>query len=135
MDRYIDGEVVALEDRLTAATRGVDVDALDSLYADDIIFTGVTGVICDKKTIMNEAKRGLAARQAAASSGSAAVVSYDKDDLRAVRHGATAVTSYRFGVTVRNDGQEVTRQYRTTNVWMKREDAWQVVAAHTAMLG
>ena len=136
MDRYIDGEIMALEDRLTAATRTVDVDTLDSLYADDIIFTGVTGVICDKRGVMDEARRGLAERQAAASHpGAPAVVSYDKDDLQAVRHGDTAIVSFRFGVTVRGDGQQVTRRYRTTNVWMKRTDAWQVVAAHTAVTG
>ena len=114
----------------------MDVDTLDALYADDIIFTGVTGAICDKRSIMDEARRGLAERQAAtANPGTASVVSYDKDDLRSVRNGTTAVTSYRFGVTIRGEGQEVTRQYRTTNVWMRRGEAWQVVAAHTAMLG
>lgn len=136
VDTYIDREVMALEERLTAATRNVDVDGLDALYADDIIFTGVTGAVCDKQSVMDEARRGLAERQAgAATPGAAAVVSYDKDDLRAVRHGDTAVASYRFGVTIRNDGQEVTRRYRTTNVWMKRTGVWQVVAAHTALLG
>jgi ketosteroid isomerase-like protein len=136
MDATIDQEILALEEKLTVATREVDIVALDGLYADDIIFTGVTGVICNKVAIMDEARRGLAAREAAAATpGAAAVVSYDKDELRAVRHGSTAVASFRFGVTIRSDGHEVTRHYRTTNVWMKREDAWQVVAAHTAVLG
>lgn len=136
MDPNIDREIAALEDRLTDATRRVNVGELDALYADDIMFTGVTGVICDKKALMDEARRGLAERQAAAATpGAAAVLSYDKDDLRAIRHGAAAVSSYRFGVTIRNDGQEVTRRYRTTNVWMKRADMWQVVAAHTALVG
>jgi ketosteroid isomerase-like protein len=136
MNAQVDGEILALEDRLTAATRAVDVPALDALYADDIIFTGVTGVVCDKNGIMDEAKRGLAERQAAASSpGIPSVVDYEKGDLRAVRHGTTAVASFQFGVTIRGNGQEVTRRYRTTNVWMKRSDAWQVVAAHTAPLG
>lgn len=135
MHRYIDSEIVALEDKLAAATRNVDVEALGRLYADDIIFTGVTGAICDKKAVMDEARRGLAERKAAASPGAAVVSSYDKDDLRGVRHGSTAVVSFRFGVTIRANDQEVTRSYRTTNVWMKRGETWQVVAAHTAMLG
>lgn len=135
MHRYIDSEIVALEDKLATATRNVDVEALGRLYADDIIFTGVTGAICDKKAVMDEARRGLAERKAAASPGAAVVSSYDKDDLRGVRHGSTAVVSFRFAVTIRGQDQEVTRRYRTTNVWMKRGETWQVVAAHTAMLG
>jgi ketosteroid isomerase-like protein len=135
MTAIMDAEIVALEGRLTDATRQVDVDALNRIYADDIIFTGVTGVICDKQGLMDEAMRGAAARQAASSTGSPAVVAYEKEDIRMVRHGATAVSSFRFSVTIRGDGQEVTRRYRSTNVWMKRDDQWQVVAAHTAAMG
>lgn len=135
MDAQGDREILVQEDRLTEATRNIDVDTLDGLYAEDIIFTGVTGAICDKRAVMDEARRGLAARLAAASSDAMAVVAYDKHEIRAIRHGDTAVASFRFGVTIRGDGQEVVRRYRTTNVWIKRSDRWQVVAAHTAALG
>jgi len=136
MTGRIDTDIAAAEERLTEATRQVDVDALDRIYADDIMFTGVTGVICDKKAVMDEARRGVAERKAAAEKQSPVVVSYDKDDLRTVRHGATAVSSFRFSVTIRANGQqEITRRYRSTNVWMKRAEQWQVVAAHTAAMG
>jgi len=136
MESHTDREILAEEARLTEATRNLDVDALDRIYADDIIFTGVTGAICDKAAVMDEARRGAAARKATGPNPHApSAVAYDKDEIRAVRHGDTAVASFRFGVTIRNDGQEVVRRYRTTNVWMKRPDGWQVVAAHTAALG
>ena len=134
MNSTVDREILEYEERLTTATRQVDVDALDRIYADDIIFTGVTGVVCDKRSIMDEARRGLAERQRAATSAAASVVSYEKEDIRAVRHDGTAVTSFTFAVTIRGDGNEVTRRYRTTNVWMKRTADWQVVAAHTAVM-
>ena len=131
-----DPEVLAYEQRLTDATRAVDVDALERLYADDIIFTGVTGAICEKTAVMDEARRGRAEREkASASSDAAAVVDYHKDELRIVRHGEAAVASYRFAVTIRADGKEVVRRYRTTNVWSKRAGEWQVVAAQTTALG
>ncbi len=133
MKQLLDRDILAEEDRLTQATRGLDVGALDRLYADDIMFTGVTGVMCNKLQLMDEARRGAIERSPAAGSGPM-VVSYDKDDLHGVRHGDTAVTSYRFAVTVRHEGQDIVRQYRTTNVWMKRDGAWQVIAAHTAGL-
>jgi ketosteroid isomerase-like protein len=136
MKPSLDREVVAAEDRLTEATRSVDVATLDRLYADEIIFTGVTGAICDKNAIMDEARRGQAERRKAAETpGMPSVVSYNKYDLQGVRHGDTAVASFSFGITVRNAGQEVTRRYRTTNVWLKRNGEWQVVAAPTAALG
>ena len=54
MQMYIDREILAEEERLTKATQNVDVDALDRIYADDIIFTGVTGAICNKATVMHQ---------------------------------------------------------------------------------
>src|SRR5678816_3171611 len=86
MDAQDDREILAQEDRLTEATRNVDVAALDGLYADDIIFTGVTGAICDKHAVMDEARRGLAARLSATSPEAMAVVAYDKDEIRALPH-------------------------------------------------
>jgi hypothetical protein len=129
----LDREVLAQEDQLTEATRTLNIGVLDRLYADDIMFTGVTGAICTKSSLMDEARRGATERQKAASSPE--VVSYEKDDVHGVRHGDTAVTSYRFGVTIRHEGKEIVHRYRTTNVWMKRDGQWQVVAAQTAALG
>ena len=131
-----DREVRAQEQQLTDATRAVDIDALDRLYADDIIFTGVTGAICDKSSVMDEARRGRAERErASANPGTPAVVDYEKDELRIARHGDTAVASFRFGVTISGDGKSILRRYRTTNVWVKQGGTWKVIGAHTAALG
>lgn len=129
----IEQEVLAQEEQLTLATRQIDLAALDRIYADDILFTGVTGVTCSKSNLMDEARRGLAERQAAAGTKHF-VASYDKGDIKVVAHGDTAVTSWRFAVTVHHDGQDTVRAYRTTNVWMKRQSGWQVIAGHTASL-
>ena len=135
MTGILDKDIAAAEEGLTEATRRLDINSLDRIYADDIMFTGVTGAICDKKSVMDEARRGVEERNANPTKQAPSVVSYDKDDMRTVRHGATGVASFRFSVTIRGDGQEITRRYRSTNVWMKRGDQWQVVAAHTAALG
>jgi ketosteroid isomerase-like protein len=129
----LEHEILAQEERLTWATRELDLDALDALYSDDILFTGVTGATCGKSNLMDEARRGAAERQEAAGAG-AFSASYAQDDVRVVAHGDTAVTSYRFVVTIQSQGQEIKHRCRTTNVWMKRPPGWQVVAGHTARL-
>lgn len=133
MTGTLEQEILAQEERLTVATRQLDVDALDRVYANDIMFTGVTGVTCDKSSLMDQARRGLAQRQAAGETKHF-VASFDKEDLKVVTHGDTAVTSYRFIVTIQHDGKETKRRFRTTNVWIKRQPDWQVVAGHTATL-
>ena len=126
-------EILAQEEQLTQATRQLDLDVLDRLYADDILFTGVTGATCGKSSLMDEARRGRTERQAAAETQHF-VASYDKGDIKVAAHGDTAVTSWRFVITIRNNGQETTRMYRTTNVWMRRQAGWQVIAGHTSSL-
>lgn len=133
MTRTTEQEILAQEDRLTQATRQLDLEALDRLYADDILFTGVTGATCTKANLMDEARRGVAERQAAVETKHF-VARYDKADIKVVAHGDTAVTSWRFVITIENNGEQTSRAYRTTNVWMKRQPGWQVIAGHTASL-
>lgn len=129
----IEQEILAQEDRLTQATRQLDLDALDRIYADDILFTGVTGASCNKANLMDEARRGQAERQGAAETKHF-VASYDKGDIKVVAHGDTAVTSWRFVITIHHNGQDTTQTFQTTNVWMKRQPGWQVIAGHTSSL-
>ena len=128
-------EIVTQEDLLTEATRTLDFAALERIYADDIMMTTVLGdTPCNKSTLLEEAKRGLAQRASAAAAGTPMVGTYDKEDLKVVSHGDTGVTSYRFVVTFKANGVDVRRRYRTTNVWMKRHGRWQIIAAHTAFV-
>ena len=75
-------EIVALEDSLTQATRALDVDALDRIYADDIIMTSVLSEPCGKTVVLDEARRGVAQRESAAAAGKPITSSYDKEDLK-----------------------------------------------------
>lgn len=134
MPGYVEQEILAQEERLTQATRTLDIDALDRIYADDIIMTSVLGEPCGKSFLMDEARRGTAERASAAAAGTEMVGKYDKEDLRVAANGEAAVASYRFVVTITGKGIDMRRRYRTTNVWMKRQGHWQVVAAHTAFV-
>ena len=134
MHTNVEQEILTQEENLTQATRQLDIDALDRIYADDIMFTGVTGAVCNKSALIGEARRGVTERQGAAVGGKTVLTSYDKEDMKIVAHGDTAVTSYRFLVRIQFDGKDINRKYRSTNVWMKRQDRWQIVAGHTANL-
>jgi len=134
MPTEIEQEVLTQEEFLTVSTRRLDIGALDRIYADDILMTGVLGETCGKASLMDEAKRGVAQRESTAAAGKHFEGSYEKEDLRIVMLGDTAVTSYRFVVKIKGPGVDVHRRYRTTNVWAKRNRSWQVVAAHTAFV-
>src|SRR5207247_9046422 len=103
----------------------VDVEALDRVYADDIMVTAPIGICVDKPAVMAEV------RQAA---DKAVVGRYDKDDLKVRAFGGTAVSSYRMTTQATFEGTEIKRQLCITNVWLKRNGGWQIVARHTASL-
>jgi ketosteroid isomerase-like protein len=54
--------------------------------------------------------------------------------MKVVGHGDTAVANYRFVVKAEGPNIQVHNRYRVTNVWMKRDDRWQIVAGHTAFV-
>jgi ketosteroid isomerase-like protein len=134
MPGTIEQEILTQEENLTQAKRQLDISAFDRIYADDVMFTGVTGEVCGKAGLMTEAARGVTERDNAAAQGKKFVASLDKEDIKVVTHCDTAVTSYRFVVRIQGEGVEIHHRYRTTNVWLKRENQWQIIAGHMASL-
>jgi ketosteroid isomerase-like protein len=128
-------EVLGQEERLADAKRTLDVEALTRIYADDLLMTGVLGEPrCSKAAVIAEVKSGIAQRDAAAARGEAFEMSCNNEDMTVITHGDTAIASYRYVVTFTGPALDVQRRYRTTNVWIKRDGNWQIVAAHTAFV-
>ncbi len=121
----IETEILRLEEELTQIEMRVDVQALDQIYADDIMVTAPIGICVDKPAVMTEIR---------AAAEKAVVDKYDKNDLKVRVYGDTAVSSYRMSAEATFEGIEIKRQLCITNVWMKRNENWQIVARHTASL-
>ena len=121
----VEKEVLKLEEELTRTEMRLDVDALDRIYADDIMVTAPIGLCVNKAAVMAEVRQA---------NDKAKVERYDKDDLKVRAYGDTAVTSYRMTAEATFEGTEIKRHFCITNVWMRREGRWQIVARHTANL-
>ena len=135
MHETLEQEVLKQEEQLAAAKRTLDLEALDHIYADGLIMTGVLGEPpCSKPAVLDEARRGIAQREQAASSGVPVEISGSTEDMKVAAYGDTGIASYRFVVNIKGPNMEVRRKYRTTNVWVKRNTQWQIVAAHTAFV-
>ena len=127
--------ILEQEERLADAKRNLDLQALDLLYADDLVLTGVMGEpTCSKSAIMDEVRRGLAERERAVAGTPPMETSVANEDMKVIPYGDTAIANYRFVVKVKGPQIDVQRRYRTTNVWMRRDDRWQIVAAHMAFV-
>ena len=135
MASTMEQEILQQEEQLAAAKRALDLAALDRIYADDLLLTGVMGEpTCTKTAIIDEIKRGIDERAKAMASGQSIEMSAENEDMKVARHGDTAIANYRFIVRAKGPGVDVHNRYRVTNVWMKRGGQWQIVAANTALV-
>jgi ketosteroid isomerase-like protein len=134
MTGTIEQEILTQEENFTQAQRNLDLAALDQVFADDVLFTGVTGEICGKASMLSEWHQGVAQRDAAIAQGKKTRVSFDKEDIKVVTYGDIGVSAYRFIIRIQDERLDILRRYRRTMVWRKQGDRWQVIAGHMASL-
>jgi ketosteroid isomerase-like protein len=128
-------QILRHEEQLIDAKRALDIGVLDRLYADDLLMSGVMGEpTCSKTAIIDEIKRGITERENARTSGQTLEMSAENEDMKVVGHGDTAIANYRFVVNVKGQTVDVCRRYRATNVWMKEDGRWQIIAAHMSFV-
>ena len=128
-------EILRSEEQLADAKRTLDLKALDRIYADDVLLTGVLGdPTCTKAAITQEITRGIAEREKAVASGVKMEMSAENEDMKVAAHGDTAIANYRFVVKFKGPTIDLHRRYRVTNVWTKRAGRWQIVAQHLSFV-
>jgi ketosteroid isomerase-like protein len=54
----------------------------------------------------------------------------DLEDIQVHDYGDTAVVSARAVMRLEANGQKITNSYRTTDIWMRRNGGWQLIAEH-----
>ena len=53
----VEKDILRMEEELTQTESRLDVDALDRIYADDIMVTAPIGICVDKPAVMSEIRR------------------------------------------------------------------------------
>ena len=118
-------DVVQLEQKLTDALQRSDVDAVAALWADDLVWIGLSG----KRSSKAEQLAGMKA-QAAAPGSAPAVVGVVNKDVNVRVYGETAVAIVLSTWTVRTPDGERASDYLATHVWNERGGQWRLVSAH-----
>ena len=126
MDSNAEQEILKLEEEYRQAAIRLDVAALDRIYADDLIVTAPNGMMCYKAGALGEARQATDIK--------VAIEKYEKDEIKVRRQGDAAVANFRLSIQSQYEGQAIKRQYRITDVWMKRDGHWQIVACQTASI-
>lgn len=109
------------EDALRVAQRAGDVDALDRLIDDALVFTGPDGSIYTKQQDL-DAHRG----------GSMRIDLLDPSEESVRRFGDIAIVSVRMAMAGTFNGAPFAGPFRYTRVWCARPDGWRIVAGHVS---
>jgi uncharacterized protein (TIGR02246 family) len=118
-------DLVGLEQRLTDALQRSDVEAVAALWADDLVWVGLSG----KQSSKAEQLAGIKA-QAAAPGSAPAVVDVVNKDVKVRVYGESAVVTVLSSWTIRTAEGERASDYLATHVWNERGGQWRLVSAH-----
>jgi uncharacterized protein (TIGR02246 family) len=119
-----DTTIEMLEETLQQAMLNGDVQALDELIADDLIFTLHSGLVISKQDDLEAHRTGLQ--------------KYRKIDItdQHIRHYGDdcAVVTLRADLEGVFDGESYAAPYRFTRIWAKRQNRWQIAAGHVSQI-
>jgi ketosteroid isomerase-like protein len=112
-----------LEEKLRQAMLDSDVQVLDELIADDLVFTMHTGQVVNKQYDLD-----------AHSSGIFKFTKVDLDDRQIHLYGDCVVVTVKVDLAGTFNQQAFSESYRFTRVWMNRQNCWQIVAGHVCQV-
>lgn len=109
--------VSELESRLRHAMLADDLDALDALLADSLLFVSQTGAVFSKQADIDAHRAGVIR-----------LATLDPAERRIERHEEMAVVTVRMRVAGHFAGTAFDGPYRYLRVWAPVNGRWQVVA-------
>jgi ketosteroid isomerase-like protein len=120
----VEAEIIQLERNWVAAIIAKDLTALEGILAEEFNGTSPTGATFPKSDAIDELK-----------SGNYAVESMALDEISVNVYGDTAVVFTSQQEKSKYYGKDNSGHYHFTNVWVKRDGKWQVVASHGSRYG
>jgi ketosteroid isomerase-like protein len=117
--RSNDQELIATVQEFLAKVPENRRSTFDRFFADDVIYTRGTGQVITKKDILADTGNSTVPRANATFSG---------EDFNVHQYGDMAIVNFRLVMDATDEGKPVTRSFRNTGTFMKRNGQWQAVA-------
>jgi hypothetical protein len=116
-------EILILENDLRHAQLTSDVDALDRLLDDRLMFTSLDGTVVTKSD-------DLALHR----SGRIRITRMDPVERSMLHLGGTSVVSVKMNAAAVLDGSPMNNVLRYTRVWHKTSGEWRLIAGHMSIV-
>lgn len=121
----IEAELMQIERDIGQANIRRDKAFFERIEADEFIFTDSGGGITTKAEDVASLDKPA---------GEFKLISYEVDEMKVSVYGNTAVVTGRTTTVLRGKEREITNKSRFTDVFVKRDGRWQLVAGHSSRI-
>ena len=112
-------ELIAVIQKFLSEVPANKRETYDGFFADDVIYTRNSGQVVTKKDILADTGNPTAPR---------ANATFDGEDFTVHQYGDMAVVNFRLVMHDTENNQPVTKSFRNTGTFAKRNGHWQAVA-------
>lgn len=119
----IESTIRVLEERLWRAQLSADVDTLDELIADDLVFTGLSGSLETKAADLQQHR-----------SGALKITKLEPLEFRVRVIPGGAITSVKMDAAALLAGKLTSATLRYTRIWISEGDRWQIAGGHMSVV-
>jgi hypothetical protein len=119
----VESAIRAVEERLWRAQLSGDVEVLDELIADDLLFTGLGGSLETKAADLQQHR-----------SGALKITKLEPLELRVRIIPGGAITSVKMDAAAVIAGKATAAILRYTRVWISEGGRWQIAGGHMSMV-
>ena len=113
-------EVKKAESEWVEAVKRQDMNALNRILGDDLVYTHSTGIVESKAEYLNKMK-----------SGAQKYANIEHSNAKYRAFGDTGVVNTKVRMTGATNGTPFDNQLLMTHVWVKRDGRWQLVSHQT----
>ncbi|MGA1367845.1 MAG: nuclear transport factor 2 family protein [Blastocatellia bacterium] len=115
--------ILNLEQKWQEALLASDVEALDRIYAETLVYTHSNASVDTKATYLDSIR-----------SGRSRYLSLERDDIRVQIHGETAVVTCHWKVQSIGNGKRHQTDARYIHVYVQQQGTWRMVAHQSTII-
>jgi len=123
-DKKVEAELLTIQREMIDTSLRGDKSAFERYTADTYIETDFNGAVTTRARILDNFLTPPASMKP----------TFELQDVQVHVYGDTAVMSSRGIYRAEANGQKITNSFRTTDVWLRRDGRWQLIASHGSQI-